>query len=325
MSRRSIAFSVAYLLLWLATVVAFSLRFDWPVWVGLLLLCSAVVLLLLGFFFYRGIVVVDEMSAAVVFNRQTHNFAYFIDSRSGIDLDQRPFNHHRHTLLNRFLFNRSPSHHFISPLHEHVKAWISKRPQTAKGVTEQVRTREGIPLTIHWSFGYTIDPILIRPGIEYKLARALPEFSNNMIGGRVIHALRYLIEQLSVHELYQENAIKKLEAALRHEVNQRATNLGFPEIVASDVRVGPIEVPPQVEKAIEAAHERELQTATAVKALRSLHSAISQFGPEDMERLAELERLRILEEHGGSFVYSMSSLLENVQQSSVRHNYQNGE
>jgi hypothetical protein len=317
-SRRSIVFLVVYLMVTVAVVAGLTVGYDLDLWLGGMLFVLSLVLLLLIYFVRYGIVVVDEMSVAVVFDRGTQNFAYFIDSNvKEKDVGERPFNLHRRTLINTLYFNRKKYHHFINPLHQYVKAWISKRPMTVKGATEQIRTREGVPVTVHWSFSYNMDPIFIRPGIEFRLARALPEFSNNMIGGRVIHSLRYQIERMSVNELYTEDAIKNLEITLRQEVNDRAKNLGFVEIIASDVRVGPIEMPQQVEKAIEAAHERELQTATAVKALEDLRHVVSQFASEDMERLAELERLRILDEHGGSFVYAMSSLMKTVQKTTT--------
>ncbi|MCA9873962.1 MAG: hypothetical protein KC441_09910 [Anaerolineales bacterium] len=312
MSRQSIIVLGGYFLVTLAAVTAV---FTWQqgsalAAAGVLLLLWAAMALLL---IYRaGVVVVSEMDVAVIFDRHTGNFAYFIDSTPSCDVAGRPFNLHQQTLINRIFFNHRPFHHFINPLQEHVNDWISKRPQTAKGRTDTIRTREGIPLTITWSLGYNLDPCLILSGIEYKLARALPLYSSNMVSGRAIHSLRHIIEQESVVDLYREYAVKNLEEKLRKEVNTRSQGIGLKEIAPSDTRIGPIEVPPQVEKALEAAHERELNTQTAVKALNKLRNVISTFQPSDMERLAELERLRILDEHGGSLVYSMSNLMKSV-------------
>jgi len=311
MSRQSIVLVVTYLLVTLAGVMALFVWWQRPFFLGLLLVIALWAVLALALILKAGTVVVGEMDVAVVFERHTDNFAYFIDAKPSGSVTGRPFHKHQQTRLQRFLFRR-PYYYFINPFEEHVKDWISKRPQTVKGRTESVRTQEGIPLTISWAIGYTIDPLRINPGIEYKLARGLPQFSNNIVSGRVIHSLRHIIEQKTVAELYQKGAIQNLENELRAEVNKRAIGVGINEISATDTKIGPIEVPAQVEKALEAAHERELNTKTAVKALEELRQVVSSFQPSDMERLAELERLRILDEHGGSLIYSMSSLMKSV-------------
>jgi len=325
MSRQSILVSTAYFLVTLAATTAVFVWQQWPPLAGVgvvLIFWAAMALILL---YQAGTVVVSEMDVAVIFNRHTDNFAYFIDSKPSGSVAGRPFNSHRQTMINSLFFNHRPYHHFINPFQEHVKDWISKRPQTARGRTDAVRTQEGIPLTITWSVGYNLDPCLILPEIEFKLARALPQYSSNMVSGRVIHSLRHIIEQASVVDLYREDAIKNLEEKLRQEVNTRSQGIGLKEIAPSDTKIGPIAVPPQVEKALEAAHERELNTETAVKALEALRRVVSRFEPSDMERLAELERLRILDEHGGSFIYSMSSLMKSVEKNEVRHVHRNGE
>ncbi|MBK8985598.1 MAG: hypothetical protein IPM39_05890 [Chloroflexi bacterium] len=326
MSRQSIIMVISYLLMTLAGVTAVFVLLDWPLPIAILLILLLWLALAAGLFFQAGQIVVDEMAVAVIFYRHTNNFAYFIDSKpSGPIAPGRPFNLHTTRLMNRLFFNHHPYHHFINPLQEKVQDHISKRPQTAKGHTDGLRTKEGIPLRIDWSLGYLMDPVLIRPGLEFKLARGLPQFSGNMISGRVVHSLRYIVEQKSVAELYQLDAIKNLEKELREEVSRRVQGIGFPEISAVDTKIGPITMPQEVEDALKAAHERELQTMTAVKALEQLRLVVSQFSPDDMERLAELERLRILDQHGGSLIYSMASLVKSVDKNHVQHVHHNGE
>ncbi|MBK8906051.1 MAG: hypothetical protein IPM53_33035 [Anaerolineaceae bacterium] len=59
--------------------------------------------------------------------------------------------------------------------------------------------------------------------------------------------------------------------------------------------LGPISVPAEVEKALELAHQRQIQAETAAGALTRLQQAIGSFSQRDMRHLAELERLRILD------------------------------
>ncbi|MFO7678969.1 MAG: SPFH domain-containing protein [Chloroflexota bacterium] len=260
-------------------------------------------------FEHNAYILVDEMDAVVIFYKHTNNFAYFIDSDPANTVAPgRPYNLHKTRSLNQWKHKTDRYHHFINPVKERVEARITKKPLSVSGATDQIRTREGVPVKIGWSVGYNLDVTLIRPGIEYKIARAIPYYHENMIKGRAIHSLRYMVEQKTVAELYCTDAIKKLEAELLSEVTKRVQGLGFKDIAAVDVKVGPIEVPFDVEKAIEAAHERQLQTTTAVKSLEQLRIVISRFSDSDMERLNDLERLRILDEHGGGLSYEIATL-----------------
>jgi hypothetical protein len=284
------------------------------------LLVLGILLILFAFWFKKNAyILVNEMDAAVIFYKGTNNFAYFIDSKpSGTVASDRPYNLHKTRRLNKWKHKSDPYHHFINPFKERVESWASKRPFTVDGVAHQIRTREGVPVDIAYVVGYNLDVTLIRPDVEYKIARAIPNYHSNMIRGRVIHSLRYMIEQKSVSELYTTDAIKKLETELRHEVSKRAHGLGFKEISQTDVKIGPILVPHDVEQAIEEAHERELQTETAVKALEQIKRAINEYEDKDIERLAELERLRILDQHGGTLSYEMSNLRKTIEKNKTR-------
>ena len=77
----------------------------------------------------------------------------------------------------------------------------------------------------------------------------------------------------------------------------------------------------EVQKAIEAAHERELQTETTVKALEQIKRAVNEYDDQDIERLAELERLRILDQHGGSLSYEMSNLRKTIEKNKTHRTF----
>ncbi|MCB8991061.1 MAG: SPFH domain-containing protein [Ardenticatenaceae bacterium] len=190
--------------------------------------------------------------------------------------------------FSRFL---QPGHHFINPFLEYQDNTIPKGPQTTIGIAKQIRTKEGIPVTIHWNVSFFIDVTKIRPGIENKMARALPKYAVNMIGGRVLHSLRHTVENMGIEDLHTNGAIQKLEDVIGAEVHKRAVNLGVLPIMGNDMKLGPIEMPPQVEKALEANYERQL----TVEALKKLQEVIDKFTDAHMEKLGELERLRILD------------------------------
>lgn len=256
---------------------------------GLLMVAAvAAVALALLYLFRSAFVLVNEMEFGVIFDKINGNFVRFIDSER-----------HRHL----------DYYHFINPFTERLESKIPKGSQKAIGTLEQVRTKEGIPISVNYVVSFAVDPFKIKPGIglEPKMARALPKGATNIVGGKTALILKHIIEQKSINELYSADALKTLEAEVREEVIKRTEALGITGISPDNVQIGPVIVPPQVEKALEAAHERKLQTETEVLALERLREVVHKFNPTDMERLAELERLRVIGERGAP-IYLMPSL-----------------
>lgn len=218
----------------------------------------------------------NEMEVGVIFNREG-NFSRFLP----------------------------PGHHFINPFIEYLDSTMTRGFQTSKSTARQIRTREGIPVDIQWDVSFSVDVQKIMPGIEHKMARALPKFAPNMVGGRVLHSLRHIVENMGIEELHTEGAIQRLEEAVRTEVFRRSAHLGIVEISANDMKLGPITMPRHVENALEANYERHL----TVEALDKLQKVLAQFTEEHMEKLGELERLRILN-NGDAQFYMMENVLK---------------
>jgi hypothetical protein len=262
------------------------------VWLIVPLLITFVVLIGYGLIKYikAAQVIVGELEVGTVFTRREGDFLRFL------------------------LPKRGP--HWIKPFSEKAGDKIPLGSQSTSGTCEELRTKEGIPLSIDYNVSFSVDPLATPPGIHNKMARALPKYAPNMVSGRVKHVLRHLVEQKSIDELYQEDAVKKLEEAVRAEVSKRSAVIGVESISATNMKLGPIRMPPQVEKALKSDYERKLQTATSIEALERLHAVVSKFGEADMERLSELERLRIIE-NSGSLVYLMDSLVKKVRETAV--------
>jgi hypothetical protein len=234
--------------------------------VGNLILFLSLLGTAIWWLYQRAVVHLNEMEFGVIFTRDD-NFSHFLDS----------------------------GQHYINPFTQRLDAKISKGSQSAHGRTEKVRTKEGIPVTVTWDVSAKIDVDDINPNIKHKMARALPKYASNIVGGKAVHALRHLIEQKKIEELHGEDSIKKLEEELRHDVYRRCKALGFQELSPSDVKLGPIEAPPSVEKALEKAYARRLETKITVEALAQLQAAIEEMDDVVMERLHDLERLRIVD------------------------------
>lgn len=224
---------------------------------------------------------VTALLATALFYRYAHIFLQ--ETEVGI-----LFDHHGNFV--RFL----PSGpHTINPLRFELRDRLTKGAQSAKGTSTLIRTKEGIPVTVSWSVSFTIKVEHIKDGIEHKMARALPKYASNMVGGHMVHALQHEIEKMSIKELHAAGATQQLEATLREEVHKRTSFMGVQPFSPSNIKIGPIEMPQHVENALEINYERELN----VGALHDLREALARFDDDHMRVLGELERLRIIDSH----------------------------
>ncbi len=281
-------------------------------------------LVALGALFAAGLfenyVVLNEMEVGVVFDRHG-NFVCFLDNEygrirrrydtedepwygdtNGDGIDETPVKEKRLAKpLNRHRINRAT---------EVLKSRLRKGSFEASGTAKDVRTCEGIPITIPWTVSFRIEVWRIKPGIDYKLARALPDYADKMVGGRMLQILQHVVGQKSIQELYatagNNSAIQQLEDEVRTQLLNRARAIGITGIAGNDLKIGPIELPGKIETTLRDAHQRLLYADTLATALQRLQQAVHAFSPEDMERLTELERLRIIDEKTQSLVLSES-------------------
>ncbi|MCB8942268.1 MAG: hypothetical protein H6658_00700 [Ardenticatenaceae bacterium] len=262
---------------------------TFPVWLTIPLWITLIALVIYGIYRYTKAaeVVVGELEVGTVFTKKEGDFVKFLSPKKGA--------------------------YWINPFSQKAGDKISLGSQSTSGKAEALRTKEGIPLTIEYNVSFSLDPRNSLASIHYKMARTLPKYATNIVGGRVNHVLRHFVEQKSIYELYQEDAVKKLEEEVRAEVSKRCVIFGVEDISASSMKLGPIHMPTQVEKALKADYERKLQTSTSIDALERLHAVVSKFDDKHLERLSELERLRIVE-NSGSLVYLMDSLVKKVRE-----------
>jgi regulator of protease activity HflC (stomatin/prohibitin superfamily) len=299
-----ILIALMLLLVSVLLIAILAIAFQWVGVIAALLLLSAFVIVV-GLFLGRGFILLNEMEIGVIFNKRTENFAYFIDS--DVKEPTNRINNYGWKWINDSLHKANPYRHFLIPFSEEKTAIITKGSYKGEGEVE-VRTREGIPVIIEFSVSFRLDITQIKSGIEHKMARALPQNAENMIKGKAIHGLRHIVEQTSIIELYHEDAVKTLEEKLRLDVIDRTIAFGVIGISPNNqVQIKSIKMPENIEKALKAAHQRKLQTETVTHALESLRNAIQNFTDNDMARLAELERLRIVDESSASMVYMMDS------------------
>ncbi len=270
---------------------------------GFIMLISAAMMILFAitysFRFRKKLI--DEMEVGVIFNHVNNSFCRFVVSPE--PAAKRPYPNQAVTRWipfgRRMLILNDP--YFVHlKWYEEIRGIISKKAQTASGKLENIRTTEGVPISIEWKVKYTIDVTLIEPKtIEHKMARALPEHSEKMVTSKVERTLKHLVELRTIQSLYKSGAVQQLEQEVAQRVYRQLShpvNLGFKEIPPKDVSLGPITIPPKVEKALELAHQRKIQAETVAGALERLKQAVNGFSKEDIRRWSELERLRILDD-----------------------------
>jgi len=244
-------------------------------WGGLLLWGTAVSLIaLLGILAYTrfSFVRIPEMEVGVIYNKRQQAFARFVVS----------------------------GRHRFNPLTEQLSHTIPTGSGSANGRCLGAQTNGGISLDVEWSVNYDIDPFQIKASARPKLARNLPKKANSIVTKHLNNCLRHVIGEMTVDQLCEPGATRRLERAVRQQLTTRLSEAGFS---FSRVMVGAIDMPRHVKTALEAAQERTVQTENEARSLARLHEVVSQFSEADMQRLMELERIHTLGQNGVTLVY----------------------
>lgn len=148
---------------------------------------------------------------------------------------------------------------YINPLKEHLEATLPKGSIKASETTERLRTSDGISVNVKWAVSGKVNPFNLKGDNIPGLTRGFLKSTNGMLSGKVVPALRHLIEQKTIDQLYTNGAIQALEKELSEMVTKRIEGIGFDKLSPNDVQIGPITIPPEVEKTLEAAHKRDIQ------------------------------------------------------------------
>lgn len=244
-------------------------------WGGLVLWGTAVAFFfLLTFWAYQrhGFIEIPEMEVGVVFNKKQHAFARFV----------------------------SGGRHPINPLTEALSHTIPTSSGSANGRCLAAQTNGGISLDVEWSVNFDIDPFQIKPSARPKLARNLPKKANSIVTKHLENCLRHVIGEMTIDQICEPGATRRLERAVRQQLSARLAEAGFS---FSRVMVGAIDMPRHVKAALEAVQERAVQTENEARALARLHEVVSQISEADMQRLMELERIHTLGQNGVTLVY----------------------
>lgn len=233
---------------------------------------SAVCLLIAWAYSQFGFVLVPEMEVAVMLDKRRQAFSRFVAS----------------------------GRHPVNPFTERFSHTIPTASGSANGRCQSVQTSGGISLDVEWSVNYDIDPFQIKPAARPKLARNLPKKANSIVSKHLNNCLRHVIGEMTIDQLCEPGAIRRLERAVRQQLAARLADAGFS---FTRVMIGAVDMPHHVKAALEAVQERAVQVENEARSLARLQEVVSQFSEADMQRLMELERIHTLGQNGVALVY----------------------
>lgn len=134
-------------------------------------------------------------------------------------------------VLRRGLYHRlaGPGHFWVLPLLEEVKEPI---PTTIRGDTHtfyEVRTKDGIPLTIKLSVRYRFDPEVLTPSMARALLMAgeQPKTIAGLLADLIEHELRRQVGGLDLDQMWQSSVRDQIETSLERSVARPMRRLGI--------------------------------------------------------------------------------------------------
>lgn len=238
-----------------------------------ILAASLLILIGIAYTMEHNLVSVPELSVAVVYDQNRQAFSRLLPS----------------------------GQHWLKPFSEKVEAFISLGTEATEASC-QAYTQGGVPLNVRWTAAYVINPMGLSREIQTKLARKLATKSKLIVQSDITNSLQHVFSSYTIQQLFDQGGRGRLERAVRQAATEELAAVG---IVLKKVMIPEVQMPADVQSTLTAAHEREVQTECEVQALSRLQKVISQFSESDMQRLAELERLRVLGQNGVSLIYNM--------------------
>jgi regulator of protease activity HflC (stomatin/prohibitin superfamily) len=194
----------------------------------------------------------------------------------------------------RFLRLLPPGRHRLRPFVERVEALLPLGSETAVGRC-RAYSDGGLPLTLSWQAVYQLEPDRLAPGDQTRLARKLARKHGQLLASEAVASLQQAMSTTPLHGLLGSGGRGRLERDARQAA---AVELGRFGITLKRLRVVDIDLPPDVTTTLAAAHERAVEAESRAAALTRLQAVISEFSEADMQRLTELERLRLLGQNG---------------------------
>jgi regulator of protease activity HflC (stomatin/prohibitin superfamily) len=168
---------------------------------------------------------------------------------------------------NGFIKRLLPAGRHLLGLFEKVDLVLETKTKLAAGQVIAVTTGEGIPVGIHWSGTYNVQPDLITEKRSQRL-RSLPQ-AERAVARNTDICLRRLVASHRLEELFSPVVRERLERQLGQLLADRLKPLG---ITFNGLNLQTIELPGEVAEAL-----------TKARAIKTLDEAIRQLDPATRE------------------------------------------
>lgn len=173
-----------------------------------------------------------------------------------------------------------PGTYWILPGVEQVWGWLDLQPHILVGVTREIAPANGVPVEVEWHAIFRIRPSHIPPEDRPEILRALLKDPEGLIRTRMEHILRVRAGAKRIEDLLTGSGQQRLSDEALTELRRRLLPSG---IEIRHVLVRAIRPPQEYQRA-----------RIQAQALHTVREALQQFTDADLQRVLNLERVRIL-------------------------------
>lgn len=199
-----------------------------------------------------------------------------------------------------------PGRHRLRPFVERVEATLPLGVETATGRC-RAYSDGGLSLTLSWHAVYQLEPFRRQPAEQARLSRKLAHKHGQLLAREATAALQQVMSLTPLQALLGSGGRGRLERGARQVAAAELAGLG---VTLKRLRVVDVELPADVTATLIAAHERAVAAESQAAALARLQTVINAFSETDMQRLTELERLRLLGQNGLAYGWHPTTVID---------------
>lgn len=188
-----------------------------------------------------------------------------------------------------------PGRHFIVPGLQSVVKLLDTGPMTASDTTSGVHSADGIPHDVKWTLAFQLAPEHIATEQLPGVVRLLMQAPREVARAQTADCLRLVFGRFPADRLCGAKHRARVTCELQAEISRRLLSLG---IQTTRIMLGEITPPADYQ-----------QSLTLANSLHALQCIVHAFTETDIQRLIELERLRLLGQNGVTLLYPLATTL----------------
>ena len=188
-----------------------------------------------------------------------------------------------------------PGRHLIIPGLQSVVKLLDTGPMTVSDTTQRVHSADGIPHDVKWTLAFQLAPENIATDKLPGVVRLLMQAPDKVASVQTTDCLRLVFGRFPADRLCGAKHRARVTCELQTEISRRLLPLG---IQTTRIMLGEITPPADYQ-----------QSLTLANSLHALQCTVRALTETDMQRLIELERLRLLGQNGVTLLYPLTSML----------------